>query len=254
MRGEKTVVSTLILALGFSIQAAADESALLKLPLFPVPIVRQHVPLTRALADIGVFARDGYVLFGVEVRVKDHEEPVVDVNLPPGSTLGDGMRQVLAQLPDYTFRVVSAHLINVLPQQADRDPNDLLNILVARFDVVDQHPARIFSAPDDFIGELTVRLRPAGGGVVASILEGVNDPRITLHLRNVTVRQIFNAVTEATENFPEQWQPLGWVWLFNDDPTFKTDPHLPAGGRYSSSFLSSVPQDWKTQREKQRVQ
>jgi hypothetical protein len=250
MRRGKTVVSTLLLALSFSILAAADESALLKLPLFPVPIVRQHVPLTRALPHIGVFVREGYVVFGVEVRVRDHKEPTVDVNLKPGSTLGDGMRQVFAQLPSYTFKVVSAHLINVFPQGADRDLDDLLNLRVAQFDVVDQHPDRVLISPDDFIGELRARLRPPGGGVLGEVLESASGPRTTLHLRNVTVRQIFNAVTEATENFLAECEPLGWVWLFNDDPSFKADPHLAGGGRYSSFPLSSVPHDWKAQREK----
>ncbi len=181
--------------------------------------------------------------------MKDHEEPTVDVNLPPGSNLGDGMGQVFAQLPNYTFRVVSPHLINVFPQQADRNANDLLNLRVARFDVVDQDPAHILGYPDDFIGEIRAHLRPPGGGVLGEVLGPLNGP-LTLHLRSVTVRQIFNAVAEASENLPGQSEPCGWVWLFNDDPTFKTDPHLAGGGRYSSSALLSVPQEWKAQGKK----
>ncbi len=251
MRRNKTVFSILLVTLGVSIQAEADESALLKLPLFPAPIVRKGVPLTRALSEIAVEVRNGYVLFGAEVRVTDHKEPIVDVDLPPGSTLGDGMRQVFGQLPNYTFKVVSPHLINVFPNQATRDPNDLLNLRVAQFDVADQHPDSILSYPDDFIGELRARLRPRGG-VLGEVLGPVDGPGVTLHLRNVMVRQIFNEVAEATENLPGELEPRGWVWLFNDDPNFKTDPHLAGGGRYSSSPLLSVPQDWRTQ-EKNRV-
>lgn len=243
MSREKSVVFMLILALALAVQAAAGEPDPLGLPLFPVPIVRQNVPLTSALADIGVFVRNGYALFGVELRLKDGKEPTVNVNLKPGSTLGDGVRQVLQQAPGYTFEIVSEHLINIYPVGANQDPGDLLNLRVPRFDAVNAQPGDILTHPEMFIPELEARLvrrRPGEpSGVCGTFLPGVGPA--TLHLRGVTVRQILNAVTKATEKFPAERPPLGWICSFEADAT------MPAGGKYSWSVHTSVPHDWKTQ-------
>jgi hypothetical protein len=244
MRREKSVVSVLILALALSLQAAAGEADLLGLPLFPVPLVRQNVPLTQALSDVGAYVRNGYVLFGVELRLKDGKEPTVNVNLKPGSTLGDALRQILQQAPGYTFEVVSEHLINIYPVGANQDPGDLLNLRVPRFDAVNAQLGDILTRPQEFIPELKARLvrrRPGEpGGYGLSVLSSVG-PTFTLHLRRVTVRQILNAVTKATEKFPAERSPLGWAC------TFKADPTLPAGGVYTWDVHWSVPHDWKTQ-------
>jgi hypothetical protein len=243
MRREKSMLPVLLLALALSVQAAAGEADLLGLPLFPVPLVRQNVPLTQALSDVGAYVRNGYVLFGVELRLKDGKEPTVNVNLKPGSTLGDGVRQVLQQAPGYTFEIVSEHLINIYPVGANQDPGDLLNLRVPRFDAVNAQPGDILTHPEMFIPELEARLvrrRPGEpSGVCGTFLPGVGPA--TLHLRGVTVRQILNAATKATEKFPAERPPLGWAC------TFKADPTLPAGGVYTWDVHWSVPHDWKTQ-------
>jgi hypothetical protein len=244
MRREKALASLLALALASTVRAATDESSLLKLPLFPVPVVQQNAPLTRALSYVGAFVRNGYVLFGIEVRSKDDREPAVNVNLKPGSTLGDALRQIFQQVPGYTFDVVSQHLINVYPIGANRDPADLLNLRVPAFDAVDVYPGDILARPQDFMPEVRARLfprkpgEPTGYGLI--VLGGVG-PTVTLHLRDVTVRQVLNAVSQETEEFPATSSPLGWVCYFRPNPT------LPAGGTYRWEAHLSAPHDWKAQ-------
>jgi hypothetical protein len=67
----------------------------------------------------------------------------------------------------------------------------------------------------------------------------VGEPGVTLQLRNVTVREILNAVAEATEKFPHSFYPLGWAYLFepSSSPVSK-DQH-------SWRALSSAPRNWK---------
>jgi hypothetical protein len=248
MRREKSVVSVLILALALSVQATADEPDPLGLPLFPVPIVRQNVPLTQALSDVGAHVRNGYAQFGIELRLKDDREPQVNVDLKPGSTLGDALRQIFQQVPGYTFDVVSEHLIDIYPVGANKDASDLLNLRVPFFDAVDAQLGDILTRPQEFIPELKARLvrrRPGEpGGVLGGPLSSVG-PTFTLHLRRVTVRQILNAVSQATEKFPAERSPLGWIC------SFKADPTLPAGGVYTWDVHWSVPHDWKTQAQGQ---
>ncbi len=230
-----------------------DQPGPLALPIFPTPIVRKRIPLTKALSEVGVEIRHGYVSFGIEARLKDGEEPSVDLSIQPGSTVGDALHQILRQLPEYRFEVVSDHLIGIYPAGAKEDPNDLLNLHVSRFDVVSEDPGALLSRPQDFIPELKGRLTPrrAGGpqpgGTGGDELRGVG-PGITLHLRNVTVRDILNAVSEATEKFPPNLSPVGWVY------SFQPDPNLPAGGVHSWMFHWSAPSNWKEEAEKGQKQ
>jgi hypothetical protein len=72
----------------------------------------------------------------------------------------------------------------------------------------------------------------------------IGEPRVTLHLRKATIREILNAVAQATEQFPPQYFPLGWVYSFQPDPT------SPIGGLHSWKPLYSVPPNWKEQGNK----
>ena len=112
---------------------------MLKQPLLPVGNFGEpHIPLTKALALVGLNTKGTYFLFGVEVILKEGKEPTVSLDLKEGSTVGTALDSIISQLPDYEYEVVDSHLINVFPQAAKRDLKDLLNIQVPRFDVVDQ--------------------------------------------------------------------------------------------------------------------
>lgn len=234
---------TLTLLCLMVVNAQDLEQSVLSLPIFPASLTRERIPLSRALGDLGSYVRDGYVLFGLELRAKDGHEPVVSIDLRPGSTLGDGIHQLLAQLPGYRYEVISAHLINIYPKGSKEDANDILNTRVHRFDVTNVDPSQILSDPKDFIPELASRLtlrqgppKPAGS---AGDIMGGSGPRISLHLHDTTLRQILNAVSNATDNFPPEQQPLGWLY------SFKEDPSLPMGGAHAWTFLWSAPANWK---------
>lgn len=136
-----------------------DKSPL-NLALFPAPITRNNLALSQALGVVGTYVQGGYVLFGVELRAKDGKEPLVNLNLSAGSRLADGLEQIIDQIPEYKYEVISPHLINIYPTGAKEDPVDVLNAPVPQFDAVDVDPTQILSRPMAFIPELTVRLRP----------------------------------------------------------------------------------------------
>jgi hypothetical protein len=227
--------------------AAGSDSELLKLGLYPVPPMPEKVELTTALSDLGPLVRGGYVLFGVEVRVSDSGGPLVKIDPNHCGTLGDAVRQILVGAPDYRYDFASRHLINIFPAGAKQDPRDVMNTRVARFDVVDAQPDEILQHPGDFIPELKTRLMAGvGQQYPTNNLEWLRSagPTISLHLRNVTVRDILNAVTEATEQFPANYSPMGWAY------SFQSNPSLPGGGIHTWSWLWSAPHDWKNQSEK----
>ena len=216
-----------------------DESPL-NLSLSSAPITRNNVVLSQALGIVGAYVQGGYVLFGVELRAKDGKEPLVVLNLSAGSRLADGLQQIMGQIPGYKYEVISPHLINIYPTGAKEDPVDVLNTPVPEFDAVDVDPTQILSRPIDFIPELTDRLRPkTKRGFAGDWLGPVNPPKVTLHLKNTTVRQILNATSEAMEQLPPDSQPLGWAYIFQPDPS------LPAGGKHSWMFVFSAPRNWK---------
>jgi hypothetical protein len=226
-----------------------DQAPLLELPIFPARIKKSDLPLTRALEEVGIRVRGGYVLFGVEVHGRAGKQPNVSLELEPGSTLGSALRQIFRQLPNYEYRVVSPHLINVQPVGAEKNAQDILNIRVEDFDVVGEQPSSLLSAPQFFIAQLRQRLAPPNvgpphpGGTAGPIMRG-SGPGVTLHLRNVTIRELLNAVSEGTESFPAQYSPLGWFY------SFEPDPASPAGGKHSWMWLISVPHNWKEEAEK----
>lgn len=246
MRWRAATVVLLLLA-GFTCGSPADKSpqpALLALPLFPVPSRPDKMPLTQALTEIGARVRGGYVLFGTEVALNENgTQPSVRLDLPSGATLGDAVRHVLSQLEGYEFRIASNHIINIYPQSARKSRDNPLNVRVQRFNVAGAYPSDILSRPVSFIPELHAHLRPPpqSGQPSGSFGPGISGggPTISLNLNNVTVRDILNAVSHATEQFPPEYSPVGWVY------SFRPDPKLPAGGEHSWTFHWSAPAGWK---------
>ena len=225
-------------------RTATHPSAPLNLSL-RTSLVRQNLPLTRALDEVGTFLQGGYAIFGIEIRSSDGREPLVNLNLETGRTLADVIEQVLKQTPGYAFEIVSPHLINVFPAGAKDDAHDALNTLVPKFDVAGGDPGQILSDPAAFVPELAQRLRPEQSGspqpsgVVGTVLESSPAARVNIHLEHVTVRQVLNAVSEAMEQLPSQYPPVGWSC------TFQPQADAPGGGRYTWNFSWSVPRDWK---------
>jgi len=219
--------------------------ALLTLRLRPVPATTEKIPLTGALRTVGSRTQGGYVLFGIELRLVENREPLVGLN-GTCSTLGEALRQIFGQLPGYRYEVVSEHFIQVYPDGAQKDTTDALNTTVPSFDVVGEVPWQILAHPESYIPQLHARLRPGEpflgpGGAFGGLGLGPRPPglTITLHLRNVTVREILNAVAQAGENFPADFAPTGWLC------TLQPSRSSSVGCAYSWSVLWSVPHDWR---------
>jgi hypothetical protein len=194
-----------------------------KLHVGNVPLTFDNAPLTSALGRIGVSLGEGeFVLFGVEVIVEDGQEPLVTARIPAGSPLNDALTQVVQAVPGYTFAAVSPHLVNVFPRIADSDPEDLLNLQVPKLELVGVSPSNFLSNPARFVPELKAALsrgRQAG----CEIGPGLSDkaPGITISLRDLTLRQAMNRVSEASISSAQRNQGLafGWVYLRETFPS-----------------------------------
>ena len=213
------------------------------------PLIQKKAALTQALAEVGWHCDGGYILFGVEVRLTQGKEPLVDLDAPAGATVGTALGQIMRQLPGYRLEVVSQHLINVFPAGAKSDPNDALNQRIDHFDVVNKPPDVLVNYPPLFMPALASRLaqRKSGPSLAYQFpsqwVESVG-PKVTLHLRNMTVRQIFNRVSEASEDLYPKYLPLGWVASLSPDPALAT------GWAYSFREFLSVRSTWNQQKPK----
>jgi len=232
--------------LGWQVSAVASDAAVLKLTLDLPPGVRKATPLRYALQELSAHVQGGYVLFGAEIREVGGREPVLDLNVAEGETLSEALRDVFRQVPGYTLEVVSEHMINVYPRGAKEDDKCPLNLRVDHFDVVNQWPDMLFNYPETYIPNLAKRLveRTVGPPYPVEypsiMTTGVLGPRLTLHLRDVTLREILNAISLATEeNFPANMSPVCWASLFHPDAVWAV------GGTYSWNHLPCAPADWK---------
>jgi hypothetical protein len=200
--------------------------------------------LQEALSALGQSPREGFALFGLEERLTDGKEPTVHLRIKAGTTLGVALREVIAQLPPYEMEVVSDHLIDLRPKGAKEDPGNILSLRVPTFDTASTAAYGILDAPRDFIPELNQALRPKpepGKQVIELYSGGYHGgPAVTLHLKNVTVRDILNAASVATEqSFGEHKPdaPRGWIFAF--------DPNPPSGeSRYSWRSFFCLPSYW----------
>ncbi len=224
----------------------AVESPLLHLRVSG-SIVRSKIPLTHALSEVATRLEGGYVLFGVQVRLTDGNEPSVNLDVPAETTLGAVLQDVLRQLPGYRLELVSQHLVNIYPAGAKNDPNDALNLRIDHFDVVGKPPDVLVNYPPLFMPALANRLaqRKSGPSLAYQFpsqwAEGVG-PKVTLHLREMTVREILNRVSEASEELPAKYLPVGWVASMSPDPALAT------GWAYSFRLFTTVPSEWKPQK------
>src|SRR5208283_5572906 len=110
--------------------------------------------------------------------------------------------------------------------------------------VVSKPAYLILEAPRRVIPELDNVLRPKpkpGEQVVELYVGGMHGgPLVTLHIANVTIRDIFNATSVATEpSFADHNAnaPRGWFFTF--------DPSPPAGkSKYNWQTFFALPGDW----------
>jgi len=210
--------------------AGNEEGTPLRLPLIP-PAEQVHgLPLTKVLSKVGSRVKGGYVLFGVEVALRGGKEPTISLSDKGGADLGTALREILSQIPDYEMHVISAHLIEILPRRARTDPKDLLNLRIATFSVTNTPAASILAHPARFIPELQARLKPraALGTRPVQVYSGpfaLSGSEVTLHLQNVSVRQILDAVSEATGSLGTGQQRFGWACKLRSDDTKGVPKH-----------------------------
>jgi hypothetical protein len=211
------------------------------------PLFRRGIPLTQALRAIGINMDKGYILFGVEVYAAGGREPTVDLDIPAGATTRGALRAVFHQLPQYEFAILSPHFVSVYPKAALADPNDPLNVRASQFQVAGERAGVILTWPERFIPELAKRSAPtASGGPTSKHIDlyvgpVAGGPVVNLTLRNVTVRQILDAVSEATQGSGPHDAPLGWEYSF--DPRSSFAP----GGIQSWRLLMTLPHNWLDQ-------
>jgi len=253
VRASTSCILSVFAIAALSLTGGADQ----KVPLLNNPISSwisfKSVPLSEALSTLGQHVEDGFVLFGLEVKLEDGKEPTVTLEGQPGMKLGDAITQVLKQLPDYEMEVVSDHLINLRPSGAKQNPENILNLRVGKFDAVSMRATMILNTPWDVIPELNEALIPKGKPGEAPIFlihrgyQGGSP--ITLHLKDVMVREILNAASKATEPFYEMGEPgkapSGWVYTF--------DPHLPKGySQHAWRRHFGLPLGWRAVRDSKK--
>ncbi len=223
-------------------QAQADELRLMRIR---ADLDHTNLPLTSALGFLGAMVKGGYVLFGVELKTTNGTEPLVNLHAALDSTLEEALDSIMDQLPGYRFELVPAHIVHIFPAGADKDPANPLNIRVRKLDLNGVKPQTFLSHPADYIAELDAFLHPpAPGAPQPSGYSGhgfeANEPKITLSLRDATVRQALDAVSASMENFPPPYSPLGWVYSF--------EPKTASGSSlHTWAPLSSVQWDWREQ-------
>jgi len=110
---------------------AVDGSSPLQLPVF-VTSHHQRVVLTEALSEVGATAQHGYVLFGVEVRLKGGKEPTVRLGSLGKTALGEALAHIIGQLPGCRFEVVGPHLVHIAPAGFQEDPLNPMNMRVKK--------------------------------------------------------------------------------------------------------------------------
>lgn len=213
------------------------------------PLIQKKATLTQVLAEVGWHCHGGYILFGAEVHLTRGKEPLVDVDAQAGATVGTALGQIMRQLSGYRLQVVSQHLVNIYPAGAKSDPKDALNVRIDHFDIVDRPPDVLMNLPPLFMPALANRLaqRKSGPSLAYQFpsqwVESVG-PKVTLHLRNMTVRDILNRISEASADLYPKYLPLGWVASLSPDPALAT------GWAYSFRAFPTVRSTWKRQKTK----
>jgi hypothetical protein len=213
-----------------------------------------NTPLTNALTRVAQSLSGGYVLYGIEIRLDAQgEEPRVNIRNSANQTFGMVLDDLGQQLQDYSFDIVNDHFVHIYPKAFPQNTNVLLSRRVAQFDfdgcwrtmgaLLDLPEVRAVLT-QTLVGntERQVPCTVAGDwallGATPPPMRAL--PQLHVHLRDVAVREILNAVTEAmvtTNGVPDV--PAGWVYWF--------DPRMPSGATHTFNLVEAVPSNnWKT--------
>jgi hypothetical protein len=209
-------------------QAPIAQVDPLKIRMNGVPLDFEKVPLTKALSTVALSMDTEFVLFGTEIVTERGQGPVVSTHIAGGSTLGEAIKELLATNPEYTFQVIGPHLINVFPQNAPRDANDILNLPIADLELSNIVPSNFLLNPARYVPELKLALSgnvprgcPIGPG-----LSGIG-PEISVHIVGSTVRKALNLVSEASIDAAQKnrGSASGWVYVHEKFPSEALKEH-----------------------------
>jgi hypothetical protein len=165
-----------------------------------------------------------------------------------GATVGEIIRRLCELDPRYEYAAPEAVMIDVWPKGAKNNPNDLLNFKVPAYDVdanvwpfnliehIDQDIPALRSFMERKHEEWLRKMGNPPGGSMGSILSGnAPPPRFTLSLRNLTIRQILDAISlktihgfksgaryEAPGFHATRLTPTGWEYDFVVAPDAST--------------------------------
>ena len=221
-------------------QTTPDGFGLRQKPL-RVVAPKETIALTSALWTAGHSMKRDFISFGIELDSIDSVvEPKIDAGMPSGGTVGAFLENVFRQVPNYEYEIVSEHLVSVHPLRAKADPNSPLNLRIARFDVENVPTGWLLAFPSKYIPELHERLHPSTPGKQQIVVyTGIAPlgPQISLHLRDVTIREILIAASIATETAEgEDACPMGWTYR----PVTTSGPKGPRWG-----VFFGLPDDWR---------
>ena len=183
------------------------------------------------------------ILIGFEKIAHWEGEKTESLSLSTNSaTVGEILQQLCQQSMQYQYEFIEGGLIYVHPVHGESDPLGLLNIKITDFSVEgNMAPQAIISRIGELAPELAAYLNAKKGeyysrrgivpGFPGSILHGNLDPEVNLHLQNMTVREILNAVVLYSRQLSAQTPadiggnkipPTSWMYEFVLNPVAPT--------------------------------
>ncbi len=156
-----------------------------------------------------------------------------------GATVGEILKLLCRADPRYRYVVVKGSIINLFPGKAASDPYRLMDLKIQSFDFDGPaFPHFLIEKINDYAPELreflwtkaqewAARSGKSVGypGVIST--GNMPPPKITIRLRNVTVRNALNALSLYSLTMFRQgellgWSPTGWKYEFVIDPKAAT--------------------------------
>jgi len=183
------------------------------------------------------------ILIGFE-KVAHHQnekERTVSLSLSD-ATVGEILDSLCQQDPRYTYQIVKGLLIHVYPKNGMSDPAGLLSIRISRFSVEGKMPpAAIIQRIGELAPELASHMSNKRGeyyarrgplpGSPGSNVSGNMDLQVSIHLENMSVREILNEVVLYSQRLnsqtPPDWTgnkipPTSWTYDFVVDSAAPT--------------------------------
>lgn len=166
-----------------------------------------------------------------------HDGPRMSFDLT-NTTVGEILHRLCEKDSRYEYRPVEGQMVDVFSKGSLDNPDDLLNIKVREYRVdAPAWPGGVIATIAQDVPELRELLErkkqewlkkrgASPGGTPGSLLSGNGiPPRFVLHLKNVTVRQILNAISlESVRMFKagKVYAPSGWEYDFIISATAQT--------------------------------